>query len=81
MCGLPLFHPHVTDFRTTEMCVLCAGAIQASGRVNLGLALDSETGRMRVNFRWCKILNISFLAIRYIKLYSEIISSMRPQGL
>ena len=26
------------------------------------------------------MLNISFLAIRYIKLYSEIISSMRPKA-
>ena len=26
-----------------------------------------------------KILNISFFAIRYIKLYSEIISSLRPE--
>ena len=43
------------------------------------LCMKEVTTGFWVNFQWCKILNISFLAIRYIKLYSEIISSMRPK--
>ena len=43
------------------------------------LYIKEVTTGFSVNFQWCKILNIIFFAIRYIKLYSEIISSMRPK--
>ena len=43
------------------------------------LCMKEVTTDFWVNFRWYKILNISFLAIPYIKLYSKIISSMRPE--
>ena len=42
------------------------------------LCMKEVTTGFWVNSRWCKILNISFFAIRYIKLYSKIISSIRP---
>ena len=44
------------------------------------LCIKEVSKGLLVSFQWCKILNIFFYVIHYIKLYRKMISFVRPRA-